>query len=190
MAFPDYTISIDLPNGLEERQLDNEIRAAGPYATVFQGLTTIGDTLKVHFDQPPTAPNITTIDGVIAAHPLLANAKLRKNAAIDKRTGELVGLGFEWPPASGIMFSLSENAQRSLLTADLTRNDVLFAYPVTWNSKDDINTAVLATPADLHNFFLQALGTGRAHLDSGTALKDQVRAAATVAAVNAIIDPR
>jgi hypothetical protein len=38
--------------------------------------------------------------------------------------------------------------------------------------------------------YLTALTTKKAHLDSGTALKDQIRAAADTSAVNAIIDNR
>jgi hypothetical protein len=120
----------------------------------------------------------------------LASAKGEKIKGIDEHTGALISKGFEFPPASGIMFSLSNSAQRTLLAADAQRNDPSFTYPVVWNSKDDLSDISLADTAALHNFVLTAVGTTRYWLDSGTGLKSQVRAATTVAQVEAIVDNR
>lgn len=121
---------------------------------------------------------------------LLPQAKEAKIAEIDTRTAELIDQGFEWPPASGIIHSFSLEAQANLLGLELARNDPALVYPVVWNSKDDGATTSLADATEVHGFYLTALATKRAHLDSGTLLKDQVRAALTIAEVDAVIDPR
>ena len=113
-----------------------------------------------------------------------------KEALIDRRTRELIDGGFEYPASSGVYFSLSAESQRTLMGLNQERDAVEIAYPVVGNSKDDTTTVALAAAADIRAFYFTALGTVRAHKDSGTALKDQVRAATTVAAVNAVADAR
>ncbi len=120
----------------------------------------------------------------------LQEAKDFKHAAIDVRTEELIAAGFEFPTGSGLWFSLSSHAQRNLQGLDQVRDLPEVIYPVAWNTLDD--SAVLSIPdsATAHGFFLTAFAVYRAHLDSGTALKDQVRAATTVAEVDAVVDAR
>lgn len=71
MPFPDYAISTDTAAGkLNETDLHAEIVAAGPYTPSFLSIDADpgGDSLTVVFDATPPAPEITTIDGVVAAH--------------------------------------------------------------------------------------------------------------------------
>ena len=121
---------------------------------------------------------------------LLDVTKKRKFEAVDRRTGELIAQGFEFPAASGQFFSLSSEAQRNIEGLDHSRDFPELAYPVSWNTLDDLGMLSIADSATAHSFFLAALSTYRGHLDSGTALKDQVRAATTIAAVDAVTDGR
>ena len=63
-------------------------------------------------------------------------------------------------------------------------------YPVVFNAIDDSDTTSLADEATLDAFYDAAMDQVRTHRDAGTSLKDQVRAATTVSAVNAIVDNR
>jgi hypothetical protein len=150
-------------------------------ATQGSAVTVDGDVVTIVTDMTQAA-----LDAVVAAHSLAA-AKVIKHRAIDVKTSALIAVGFTF---AGKTFSLSQNAQSNLIGLDLTRLDVALVYPITYNTKDDMDTHSLANAVDVHNLYLTALGTYRAHLDSGTALKDQVRAAATVAAVDAVADVR
>lgn len=140
------------------------------------------------------AAEIAVLDTAVAvhkaAHSPLDVAKKAKIVEIDARTTELIDNGFEYPPSSGVFFSLSTPGQTSLLGLEVARDDAAFLFPVNWNSKDDTGKNLLADSPTAHGFFLTALGTVRAHLDGGTAVKDMVRAATTLAEVDAIVDPR
>jgi hypothetical protein len=113
-----------------------------------------------------------------------------KNNSIDRRTGELIELGFEFPPASGKLFSLSPNAQTNILALDHTRDDVSMTYPINYNTIDDKDVYAVPDSATLHNMYLTALSVKKSHLDSGTLLKDDVRAAVDEAAVDLVTDSR
>lgn len=146
---------------------------------------------KTTLDGDATPPAVGSLLGDHAgAVSELDQSKAAKAAAIDGRTRDLIAEGFEYPSASGVYFSLSTKGQASLLGLEAARDDPAFTYPVNWNSKNDKAKQALADTTSAHGFFMTALGTVRGHLDGGTALKDDVRAAATVAEVDAILDNR
>ena len=118
---------------------------------------------------------------------VLSELQTVRYGEIDTKTGELIGQGFTY---QGKVFSFSTSAQANLLGLDLTRNDPALTYPITYNTISDDDTYNVVDATDMHNMFLTALGTKKAHIDSGTALKTQVRNAIDVAAVNLIIDNR
>jgi hypothetical protein len=117
----------------------------------------------------------------------LEQLKMSRYKAIDGRTGELIDLGYVY---SGVPLSLSLEAQLRIEGMDRARNETYVVYPVEWNSLDDSTKAVLADATELHTMYMTALGTLRARVDSGTALKDQIRAATTRAEVEAVVDNR
>ncbi len=111
-----------------------------------------------------------------------------KMDAIDARTEALIDEGFEYPASSGNILSLSLEAQSNIKGAEHRKSTE--TYPMDWNTKDNMTKVALADAAGVTALFDAALIVKRGHLDSGTALKDQVRAATTVAAVEAITDAR
>jgi hypothetical protein len=117
-------------------------------------------------------------------------SKEDKFAAIDARTDALCSLGFEFPAQSGQRFSLSPMSQLKLLGLDSLRNDVNLVYPIAYNTIDDNDLFSITDATMMHIFFLTAVGTYRAVIDAGTNLKTSVRAATTVAEVNAVQDTR
>jgi len=118
----------------------------------------------------------------------LDNYKLLRFDEIDRRTAELIFQGFEYPPASGNIFSFSTNAQSNLLGTYSAKE--LLTYPFGWSFKDDHGVYQIADATEMANFFLTALGTKKAWQDSGTALKQAVEAAIDEAEVDAVIDNR
>jgi hypothetical protein len=150
-------------------------------------------TLRISFDVELTVSEEETLDTLVAenkadyAAELLRLAKAAKALAIDLRTDELIAGGF---PFAGIQFSLTIESQVRIEGMDRFRDDPLCSYPISWNSLDDSQSLQIQNAATIHGLYLTALGTLRVRVDSGSALKDQVRAAATVAEVEAVVDNR
>ena len=134
-----------------------------------------------------THQNILYNDGT-AKQLTLPNYKLLRFDEIDRKTGELIFQGFEYPPASGNIFSFSTNAQSNLLGTYSAKD--LLTYPFGWSLKNDSSVYQIADVTEMSNFFLTALGTKKAWQDSGTALKQAVEAATDEAGVDAVIDNR
>lgn len=67
-----YTISIDFPNGVVDVDtLSQEIDASSISSGVLEGVTTdtpAADTCYIQFDLALSAPDVTTLDGIVAAH--------------------------------------------------------------------------------------------------------------------------
>jgi hypothetical protein len=147
-----------------------------------------GDTLKAD-SQTIEKADVLYMDGrsVDPSVSLVDYKTLRYNE-IDRKTGELISLGFEYPASSGNIFSFSENAQSNLLGAYSARD--LMTYPFEWSTKDDSLVYSIADATEMSNFFMTALATKKARQDSGTALKIQINSAADRSAVDAIIDNR
>ena len=117
----------------------------------------------------------------------LPDCRAAKCAAIDARTDELISVGFVFATKT---FSLSANAQAKMMGITQIRDDENLTYPIKWNTIDDTDTHSITDSAMMLSFYLTGVGTYRSHLDGGTTLKDSVRAATTIAAVDAVTDTR
>jgi hypothetical protein len=117
----------------------------------------------------------------------LDEIKIAKCANIKTRTDELIAQGYSY---SSKTFSLSLVARIELIGLHQLRSDPAITYPIKWNTLDESSVFNLTNSDDMHAFFLTAFGTYRSITDSGTSLKDQVRAASTIAEVNEIVDER
>lgn len=121
---------------------------------------------------------------------LLDDYKIAKYLAFDARTNELILDGFEFPPASGYKFSLTIYGQLNLLGVYVVRDSPMMSWPLLWPTKLDDYEYSIPDAATFESFYLTAMGTIRAYRDSGTLLKETVRAATTKAEVDAVIDSR
>lgn len=117
----------------------------------------------------------------------LAECKTEKCAEIKARTKELASQGFVFADKT---FSLDDDAVDRVVGTQPGRDNVAFTYPLRWNTLDDMDVLDIANANTLHAFYLTALDTYRAHVDAATVLKDQIRAATTIAAVDAVVDSR
>ena len=181
---------------LVEGQWDCSPRSLSPHvASSFPGkafwVRASGANVSIAFSDDLTPGEVTTLDGVvsscIAAFSPLPVVKQAKIACIDARTDELIAEGFVY---QGKQFSLSLPSQAKMMGTHQVRNDSQLVYPIKWNNIDDTDYYNIQNPADLDGFYFTGLGTVRAHLDSGSDLKDLVNQATTVAEVEAVVDPR
>lgn len=153
-------------------------------------ITCEGSSCVVSYEEALTPTEKTDLDSAVVGFSTLGRLKKRRYAEIDARTEQLIAEGFEYPPTSGQVFSLSRSAQANLLGLKTMADDPAFSYPVTWNFLDDSGTLSIPDSATALAFYMTAVGTVRARRDSGTAIKDLIRAATTEAEVLAVVDPR
>lgn len=117
--------------------------------------------------------------------PQLPGARDGKYGTIDRKTDALIALGFTH---AGKQFSLSLAAQVKLLGTYNARTTLV--YPIIWNMIDDSGTYEIADAAEVEAMYAAALAAIRTALDSGTALKNSVRNATTLAEIEAVVDSR
>lgn len=173
---------------LAQLGFSSEVKAALPGVTF--RVACDPTTATVVTDAPLDAGQEATLAALAASYNGLVGLQEAKNHEIDERTTDLINQGFQYPPTTGWIFSLSQTAQTNLLGLESAADNPAFVYPVNWNSIDDENVYSIADAATAHAFYLTALGTIRSWKDSGTALKDEVRAATTPAEVAAVQDNR
>jgi len=124
----------------------------------------------------------------IEVPPGVGDARKLRYSQIDQRTVELIHQGYSY---AGKVFSLSDNSQRWLsgLKAglDLMGPD---DWPLKINTLDDSESYSIVDSTDALYLYGSAMATVKAHLGSGTDIKDQIRAASTIAEVEAVEDTR
>lgn len=131
-----------------------------------------------------------TLTPIVLAHEgpaSLASHKCKKYTSIDARTTELIEQGFQYVNKT---FSLSQTAQAKMMGVHQVRDDPMLTYPVKWNTIDDNDYYDIVDSDELHLFYMSGVGTYKAFVDSGTAIKDLVRAATSKAEVDTIVDDR
>lgn len=127
--------------------------------------------------------NISVNDGTPTELSLDNYKKLRLNE-IDAKTQELIVTnGFAFDSKN---FSMSPEAQANWI--GLKTMESLLTFPVEITTSDD--EAYSLTQANLNAFCGTALAAKQVHLDSGRALKVQVKNATDEAGVDAVVDNR
>lgn len=119
----------------------------------------------------------------------LAVLKPEKIAAIEAKTASLIGGGFEYPAASGTMYSLGVDARIEIIAMKQAKANEL-SYPVPFTSQDGTVNASLANAAEVDTFYATAFGRYQAIKAAGGLLKAQVAAATTIAELDAVVDNR
>ena len=152
----------------------------------FDGVTYSAGTIKVYGQ---TIANQTLLDTIIASHDStgLVHFKELKIQKIDAKSEKLINDGFMF---DNVRFSLSHNAQLNLIGLYHSRDATVMQYPISYNSKDDTIVYAISDAATLEAIYFTAFGAKKSILDAGTALKQQVRDATTVAEINAVHDNR
>lgn len=117
----------------------------------------------------------------------LAAAKKAKMDAIDNNTAEKIALGFTY---DGHLFSLSTQAQTNLDGLMLANANGAVTFPHYMSTKDDSVEYEVIDGTALGTIYMTAVGTIKHWYDTGRELKKQVRDAADLAAVAAVVDDR
>lgn len=132
---------------------------------------------------------MTMAERALIDAPKFAEASAAKRAAIDENTRAVIGKGFQH---AGKVFSLSREAQIYFSNMYVARDilTVMRAFPLTVNTRDDLDTHDVADAVEATVMYTTAVGTVKAALGSGTDLKQLVRAATTQAELDAIVDAR
>lgn len=121
----------------------------------------------------------------------LDNLQNKRYEEIDEKTQELILLGFEYPASSGNIFSLTANAQRLYMVIKNISEDIGYTdYPIKKTVMDDSFDYSITDATDAKSMYDTSLLKIKSKIDSGITLKAQIRDAATIAAINAIIDNR
>jgi hypothetical protein len=114
--------------------------------------------------------------------------KEAKQDAIDRRTAELIGAGFTF---DGHLFSLSPQAQQNIVGLVKPIELGWITFPHSMSTTESASPEYLVADATTFNLLYQtALGTIKAHMDSGRALKKSVASCLTVGDVDAVEDTR
>ena len=148
------------------------------------------DNLIINFETQPTQEQeneIRLFYSAITELDWLDIYKKKKFDQIDKKTEDLISNGYTF---AGERFSLSEDAQTNILALYATKDDPILTYPVTFNTLNDLSYYEAADASIISAMYYAALATKKGYLDSGTALKNQVRSAATINEVDLILDNR
>lgn len=153
----------------------------GVYIGAFDGAHGVDISTYIEVPEAPVNANYTW-DGTAFICPL-ATAKATKIGTVDARTGQLIGVGFTF---DNTQFSLSANAQINWV--GMKTLESLITWPLNITTITDGEYSL--SQANLNSFVGTAKGSVQAHLDSGRALKVQINACTTLAAVAAITDTR
>ena len=139
--------------------------------------------------EPPDPAVVAQVDAYMAGHgPLLSVIKYEAAQVIDATAEFRITQsdGFEYPPDSGMRFSMSVVAQVKWLGFYAARDSV--PYPITAPTKDDQGSISLANAEAVAGLYLTMVGTMKAILDGATAAKAAIVAATDEAGVTAAVE--
>jgi len=184
-----YIDVTDTAGGFDAVLLDAEIRDAG--VPSFVGLVYHGERDQFMVEAEPD--DEAAIRAVVAEHTgtehRLPVLQAQRVLEVDLRTDELIAGGFQFPPGAGAYFSLNITAQLRMLGMFQMRANPDI-YPVMWNSLDDTSVFTIPDQATAEAFHLTAAATIQGTVNSGTTIKDAIRAATTIEELDAVVDPR
>lgn len=169
---------------VNQLKLLSEIKAAS-FSSKFYNLYTYGDDVVFESSSDLTTAEESEFDTIINNHNIvdINQLKINKNLEIDKKTSDLISVGFTF---NGNVFSMSSDAQRNWM--GLKQFSSSLSFPINVSTIDDGEYSLKLS--DLDTFVLTAIGTVQTHIDSGRALKVAVKNATTVAELDAIVDAR
>lgn len=163
-----YSISVDFPQGLAAGQFASEVEASS-IGTNFSRVDTLGDDCYVIFSVALTAPEETTLDGLVAAHvPLASNtiietdgylqliSNLADSQSIQIRAMDTNGGIYAYAGAGGIAFDTT-NALTVTCGATIaisnTAGNITFDTPALININGDsgvnIGNEAVAAPVNV-----------------------------------------
>ena len=167
-----YAIAPVMPDGVSPK-----------YLKVVPGeITFKGSLLVTGIVEEMTQAEKDAVDGA-----LVSAAKIAKKADIDAKTGALIAGGFDY---DNHHFSLSPGAQMNLVGLQKGIDAGAITFPHKMSTDDASIEYSVPDEAAYTAIYLTAVGTVKAAMDSGRALKLLVAACTTLAEVEAVEDLR
>lgn len=117
----------------------------------------------------------------------LPAVKADRFVAVDVKTEKLIADGFVFAEKT---FSLSLAAQATYTSLYLIRSESVLKYPMKVNTADDSDYHLLRDADEVQAFYFAAMAALFSHLEAGTRLKDEVRAAENAEVLQAVVDAR
>lgn len=153
MAFPNYMLTDTLDGTLDIVLLHKQIETEPLITTEFLAVNQKGSNFVLVFASSPSAAEQIECDAKVAAHKNLVAVKNRlvleiKTHRDKKRLVE--DIYFEYPTASGNLFSCSPVSQNNWAKLSVLDNEGLFVYPYTVTTYDERNSYNLINTADRH----------------------------------------
>jgi hypothetical protein len=152
-----------------------------------------GDTTLVHTTIDLDPADKALLNTTLAAHVVetLYEAQQRRIAEVDAKTDEMVAGGFPFDDGNGSqVYSLGLPAQSRMEGVYQLKDNVAFTWPLEWSSKDDTYVVSFANAVEFEAFHLTAAGYLRSYIQSAYPVRAAIMAAASVAEVDAVVDPR
>lgn len=186
-------MSIDVPSVILATYPTATIRAISGNVEVCDGRIARWEVLDSD-GQPVPRPTEADLAAAAAspeyaAH-MLRQAQDARALEVDRRTEALMAQGFEFPPGSGMLFSLHSEAQNYWNALMVAAVAGILEYPVTDIGIIGDGTISLANAQEVGGFCLAAMTRGKAIASGGAAVKRLIYAATTPEAVAAVVDGR
>ncbi len=176
---PDYTIVCTDPNHASRSALPGWVTDLGTL-TLNPGVPS-APALAGYLC--PACAKENSPSGTAIGDPALPDVQQNIIALVDEETGRRVSMGFEYPPASGLIFSLSANAQINWLGLGLKAD--LITYPYVIRTIDDVDSYSIVDAADAQNVVNSAFYGKETCINQGRVVKVNVLAAADATAAAA-----
>ena len=177
---------------VDEAELSASLRALLPDAVFsvveVDGACLIDIDIDIDDDMRQSVSDLVAANIAGAVSRSLAHAKRSARDDINDRTSVLISMGFEYPAASGHVFSMSDTAQRNLSELDKLRS--VLTYPFAMATVDDFLIDAVTSAEDLHARYLTALGRIQWAYGTGNAIKAAINAAEDEAALALVVDSR
>lgn len=185
MIIKTYSIATDLHNDFDTAKLQiailSEIAESG-FITNYEGITTCGDALNVFGD---SITDVAILDGIVSANSqyTLSELKVKRFVEIDKRTEELIYLGFTF---DNVQFCMCIDSRLDIST--MVNSSAAYTFPLLISTlSEDIYSLTAENLAAFNTAYLTTLNL---HEFSGRDLKKAITDAVSKEAVYAIIDTR
>lgn len=174
------------PNGVDFDALAQELRQAD-ISQSYVGLVDVGGAYRVMFQERVRKPLREAVLAVVAAHTgqerHLGRAKARVGLAVRAHSEALRAQGFEYPAASGRMYSLDAG-----MLAELAGYTAYSSYPVVYRSMDGRHAARFDNVGELGTFAAAAWARLGAIRTAEDAMLRDISAATTPEGARAVLE--
>lgn len=191
-----YGVAADLEAHVDTGVLWEAIDAAAGIPTAIVCVDRIGDVLNLVFAVEPPAAEMTVLDGdvsgpaggLLAVH-ALATAKVDQLAIVDVKTDEIIAAGFTHGGSTLPMDQAARLDYHGYFDFQTKLNAAGY-FPFDILALDRLDVLAIADLAALDSFIDSFLAAWSGALEDQCSVQEDIGSQVTVAAVEAVVDPR